>query len=162
MIMDITNGIARADSIEATPFLGATPNPDGSGDVAWKNNGNGTGIAYVLGTNNGIGAYTFVAILAGIASNDSTSIPASFVLGQNYPNPFNPTTVIDYQLPKDAHVTIKVYDVLGRVVATLVDGEESAGYHEVSFNGWRFASGVYFYRFTAQGVDQVKKMLLVK
>ncbi len=88
--------------------------------------------------------------------------PTGFSLGQAYPNPFNPTTTINYQLPKDAHVTIRVYDVLGRVVATLVDGEESAGYHEVSFDGSSFASGVYFYKMNAGNFSSVKKFLLLK
>ncbi|MCL4510227.1 MAG: T9SS type A sorting domain-containing protein [Bacteroidetes bacterium] len=85
-----------------------------------------------------------------------------FKLLQNYPNPFNPSTVIEYQLPKDAHVSIRVYDILGREIATLVDGEHTAGYHEITFNGSRFASGVYFYRLTAPGVNQINKMLMIK
>ncbi len=85
-----------------------------------------------------------------------------FKLGQAYPNPFNPTATITYQLPKDSRVTIKVYDILGREVATLVDGEESAGYHEVTFDGSRLASGVYFYRLTTNGLNLVKKMILMK
>lgn len=96
------------------------------------------------------------------SSEAKTNLPKTFALSQNYPNPFNPTTVIDYQLPKDTHVTLRVYDVLGREVATLVDGEVSAGYHQAAFNGSRFASGVYFYRLTTPGFTKVMKMLLVK
>lgn len=95
-------------------------------------------------------------------SVESTSLPKSFGLSQNYPNPFNPTTRIDYQLPNDAHVTIKVYDVLGREVATLVDGQQTAGYHEVSFNGASLASGIYFYKMTAGNYTAVKKLMLLK
>ncbi|MCL5267855.1 MAG: T9SS type A sorting domain-containing protein [Bacteroidetes bacterium] len=98
--------------------------------------------------------------VTGIKGNGTNLL--RFNRAQNYPNPFNPTTKIHYQLPKDARVTIRIYDVLGREVATLVDGEKPAGYHEVSFNGSQLASGVYFYRFTAPGVDVVKKMLLLK
>ena len=94
--------------------------------------------------------------------NDSTnSAPLKFELG-NYPNPFNPTTLIRYEIPKDAHVTIKVYDVLGRRIETLVDGNETAGTHEVTFNGSRFASGVYFYRLTTPTYSKVMKMLMLK
>ncbi len=104
--------------------------------------------------------------LAQASSNDlfvmTLDVPTKYTLSQNYPNPFNPTTMINYQLPKDAHVTLKVYDILGRIVATLVDGEETTGYHEVSFNGSQFASGVYFYRLDAAGHVLIKKMLLVK
>ncbi|MCL5268044.1 MAG: T9SS type A sorting domain-containing protein [Bacteroidetes bacterium] len=83
------------------------------------------------------------------------------VLG-NYPNPFNPATVISYGLNKGGHVTLRIYDVLGKVVATLVDGNENAGQHSVQFNGQNLASGIYLYRLTALGVDQVKKMILMK
>ncbi len=89
-------------------------------------------------------------------------IPDSYNLSQNYPNPFNPTTVIKYQVPKDTHVTIRVYDILGQQVATLVDGQVSAGYHQVTFNGSRFASGVYFYRISTPGYSKVMKMLELK
>lgn len=80
----------------------------------------------------------------------------------NYPNPFNPTTVISYQLSVSGHVTLKVYDILGREVTTLVNENQSGGLHSVSFDASRLASGVYFYRLTAPGINQVKKMLLTK
>ncbi len=88
--------------------------------------------------------------------------PSIYMLAQNYPNPFNPTTVIRYQLPNDSHVILKVYDVLGREVATLVDGSQSAGVHEVNFNASRFAGGVYFYRLTTLAYSEVRKMILIK
>jgi endo-1,4-beta-xylanase len=94
--------------------------------------------------------------------NTASNLPTSFNLDQNYPNPFNPTTTIRYQLPAKSYVTLKVYDVLGRLIATLVDGVQTPGVHEVSFDGSRYASGVYLYRFTAPGVNIVKKMLMVK
>jgi parallel beta-helix repeat protein len=83
-------------------------------------------------------------------------------LVQNYPNPFNPTTVISYNLKISGHVTLKVYDVLGREVMTLVDGNQDAGIHTTSFDGSNLSSGIYFYRITAPGVNQVKKMVLLK
>lgn len=88
--------------------------------------------------------------------------PGVFKLGQNYPNPFNPNTAISYRLSAVGHVTLAVYDVLGRKVATLVDGRQSDGVHTVFFNASELASGVYFYRLTASGVSVVKKMLLEK
>jgi hypothetical protein len=91
-----------------------------------------------------------------------SSLPASFVLSQNYPNPFNPTTVIEYQIPKSSQVVLNVYDILGRKVATLVDGRQSAGYYSVAFNAANLPSGVYFYELSAGGKTYSKKMELLK
>ena len=88
--------------------------------------------------------------------------PKEFKLEQNYPNPFNPTTTIQYQLPTDARVTLKVYDILGSEVATLINEEQEAGYKEVQFNGSGYASGMYVYRLQAGEYVSTKKMMLVK
>lgn len=88
--------------------------------------------------------------------------PSVFSLGQNYPNPFNPTTQIDYNVPESSHVTLRVYDVLGREVATLVNGEKTAGSYEATFNGERLPSGVYFYTLKAGSYAATKKMTLLK
>ena len=85
-----------------------------------------------------------------------------YLLNNNFPNPFNPSTAISYQLSAAGRVTLKVYDVLGREVATLVNGKENAGYYRVNFDGSKLASGVYFYRLTAGDFTSVKKMLMVK
>ena len=77
-------------------------------------------------------------------------IPSSFILEQNYPNPFNPSTVIKYGVPHEAHVSLKLYDVLGREVMTLVDGLVRAGFHEVSLDASGLSSGVYYYRLQAR------------
>ena len=89
-------------------------------------------------------------------------LPKAFSLFQNYPNPFNPTTTIHYDLPKTSRVTLQIYDVLGRKVATLVKEIEMAGKYTTSFDGSRLATGVYFYRLTAGDFVSTKKMLLVK
>ncbi len=95
--------------------------------------------------------------------NDTTKLtPLSFSLNQNFPNPFNPTTTIQYQLPVQGFVTLKVYDILGRDVATLVNQPMSDGPHTATFNGSRFSSGVYFYRITTNNFTETKKMLLLK
>lgn len=88
--------------------------------------------------------------------------PKEFRLEQNYPNPFNPTTTIQYQLPADARVTLKVYDILGSEVATLVNEEQEAGYKEVKFYGSNFASGMYIYRLTSGNFSSIKKMMIIK
>jgi hypothetical protein len=92
----------------------------------------------------------------------NTNIPKEFSLNQNYPNPFNPVTNIKYDLPKDVFVKIKIYDLLGREIKTLVNEFKQAGSYIVSFNGSEFASGVYFYRIQAGKFVQVKRMALIK
>lgn len=104
---------------------------------------------------------TSKSMKGGMESDVVAPIPKNFEL-ENYPNPFNPTTIIRYALPTDSRVTIKVYDMIGREVATLVDGDETQGYHEVTFDGSRYASGVYLYRLTAPNVTITMKMLLTK
>jgi glucuronoarabinoxylan endo-1,4-beta-xylanase len=81
---------------------------------------------------------------------------------QNYPNPFNPSTVISYQLPVTGYVTLKIYDLLGSEIATLVNGEIEAGYHEVNFDASKLSSGIYFYRLQAGNVVDMKKVILMK
>jgi hypothetical protein len=91
-------------------------------------------------------------------------------LYQNYPNPFNPTTTIQYAIPivkthlgeSLQHVTLKVYDILGREVTTLVNREQLHGKYKVEFNASLLASGVYIYRLTAGGFSAVKKLSLIK
>lgn len=88
--------------------------------------------------------------------------PIDFSLSQNYPNPFNPSTTIGYALPHRSHVTLAVYNTLGQHVATLVGGEDKAGYHEVQFTAKNLASGVYFYRLQTGDFVQTRKFLLVR
>jgi hypothetical protein len=95
-------------------------------------------------------------------SIETGAIPQSYELGQNFPNPFNPSTVIGYQLPVSGPVRLVVFNALGQEVATLVNGVEEAGYKSVSWNAGNVPSGVYYYRLTAGGVSDQKKMLLVK
>jgi|GEM_PF-2156420 len=99
----------------------------------------------------------------------TATVPVEFALGQNYPNPFNPTTMLNIELPDDALVTLKVYDVLGREVATVLQNEElSAGEEAIEFDASRLTSGVYFYRLTAVSLERnveftaTKKMILMK
>ncbi len=97
----------------------------------------------------------------------TANVPRAYALYQNYPNPFNPTTVISYQLSAVSHVTLEVYDVLGREIATLVDGQQNAGAYKVNFDGAIYPSGVYFYRIDAVGVNgkryvAIKKLMLMK
>jgi len=94
---------------------------------------------------------------------DDFSIPASISLSQNYPNPFNPTTIIQYAISSRQFVSLKVYDLLGREVATLVNEEKPAGNYEVEFDGTDFPSGIYFYRLSVDnGYNETRKMVLLK
>jgi hypothetical protein len=92
----------------------------------------------------------------------SPAIPNALTLDQNYPNPFNPTTVIRYALPRSGHVEIKVFNLLGAEVATLVDQVQSAGTFECRFDGTGLTSGVYFYRLQSNGFTATKKLLLLR
>jgi len=96
------------------------------------------------------------------ASLSESALPAHFHISQNYPNPFNPTTVIQYEIPGRSHVTLTVYDILGRRVATLVNDFREAGRYNVMFNGRGLASGMYLYRLQAGNFVSVKKMLVIK
>lgn len=88
--------------------------------------------------------------------------PKRFELLQNYPNPFNPLTVIGYELPYGTNVSLKIYDLLGREVLTLVDGLQEVGHQEATFDASAYSSGVYFYRLQAGNYSSVKKLMLLK
>jgi len=94
--------------------------------------------------------------------DDKTNIPNQYILSQNYPNPFNPFTTIEYILPKRTFVTLQIYDVLGRLVKILVNDEQPAGYHQITWDASGQASGMYFYRFQAGRFVEKKKMTLLK
>lgn len=94
--------------------------------------------------------------------NISSGIPSSFSLSQNYPNPFNPTTVIRFSLSGVSNASLKIYDVTGREVETLVNEKLQPGTYEASFDGSRLTSGVYFYKLETNGFRDVKKMMLIK
>jgi len=93
---------------------------------------------------------------------NKNKLPDEYALLQNYPNPFNPVTTIEYRIPEWSLVTIKVYDVLGNEVATLVNGEKPLGNYEVEFNANSLASGIYFYQLKAGKFIETKKMVLMK
>ncbi len=103
-----------------------------------------------------------ISDVVGIDDEGLSDLPTSFALGQNYPNPFNPQTSINYALPKDSHVKIEVFDLLGRRVETVVNSDQEAGVHEVIWNAERQASGIYFYRMQADGFNKTNKMLLLR
>jgi len=100
-------------------------------------------------------------------SVDESIVPGKFELFQNYPNPFNPTTIIKYEIPDQVRndrslVTLKVYDVLGNEIATLVNEEKEPGTYEVEFDASKLPSGIYFYRLNAGSFIETKKMILLR
>ena len=97
-----------------------------------------------------------------LKNTNPNSISLTYSLSQNYPNPFNPTTKISFALPKAGFVTLKIYDILGREIKTLVNEIRQDGNYSVDFNASEFSSGVYFYRIQANDFTDVKRMLLVK
>lgn len=89
-------------------------------------------------------------------------IPADYSLSQNYPNPFNPLTMISYQLPINSNVSLKVYNILGQDIATLVNEQQSAGTYSVSFDASAYSSGIYYFKLSSGSFNQVRKMVLMK
>ena len=105
-----------------------------------------------------------VGSLSSIATdvNISNNLPTEYSLEQNHPNPFNPTTTINYTLPGEGHVTLKIYDIQGNEIKTLVNETKAAGYYNVVFDASNLSSGLYFYSIRSGDFLSTKKMLLLK
>ena len=131
-------------------FLDDSSNVYVAGDVADSTNGWNF---FILKINQKMGSNV---------DNRNSGLPNAYSLSQNYPNPFNPTTTIKYSVPKSSFVSLTVYDLLGREIASLVNEEKPPGVYTVNFNGSNFASGIYFYRFRAGSFIQTKKFVLIK
>ncbi len=147
---DLRGLAGGAAIVFASGFLNPSANQNGAAFGLFAALPNGTVVALPA-----------VDASAGLAKVES-SLPSDFALNQNYPNPFNPTTTIEFSLPTPSDVSLKVYNVIGQEVASLVDGPMGAGSHTVQFDASNLSSGVYFYRLTAGGVTQSKKMSLLK
>ena len=151
------------------------------GTILRTTNGGATWMLQSSGTNAWLGAISFTDANTGTAVGGYGTIlrtttggtvwvreephglkPRKFMLSQNYPNPFNPSTIIRYQLPVASYVTLKIYNVLGQEVATLVHEEMKPGRYEVTWAGSGFASGVYFYRLQAGSYTETKKLVLMR
>ena len=125
------------------------------------------GTGWSAGINDSV--YKWIGFSTETAVNDGMVTPINYGLSQNFPNPFNPSTTIKYSLPKASFVTLKVYDLLGREIATLVNEEKPAGNFEINFDAYNLSSGVYFYKINAEPVGKragsfikTKKLLLMK
>jgi len=109
------------------------------------------------------GVIDLIADLSPIGVNEKElGTPKTYVLGQNYPNPFNPVTTIEYSIPLSSHVTLKVYDMLGKEVAEIVNKVQNTGTYIVNWDASGFSSGIYFYRLSAGSFVETKKMILTK
>ncbi len=144
-----TNDGGISWTVQATPINVATE------DAYFIN----AGLGWAAG-NNGI-ILKFIDLTVRVDDDDFTYI-SDFVLEQNYPNPFNPSTNIKYTVESGQFISLKVYDILGNEVATLVNEEKSAGLYNIKFNAAEFTSGVYFYRLQAGSFVQTRKMILLK
>jgi Secretion system C-terminal sorting domain len=134
-------------------------------DVTALNN-SGTGYVHlVIGDYNNLTdtvGFDFTASTVPITSVGNADSPIKYSLQQNYPNPFNPSTRIEFSLGKEEHVNLKVYDILGNLVTTLVDENRPAGDYKISLNASNLPSGVYIYRLQTKNYTQSRKMLLLK
>jgi photosystem II stability/assembly factor-like uncharacterized protein len=170
-------------SLNAIKFLNASEGwvAADSGKIFKTSDGGGHWLNQTTGVQSSLTSVDFADSLHGVAVGDGgvllitknggvtavigrtiAFIPGTPTLQQNYPNPFNPTTIISYSLPGSIRAVLKVYDVLGREVRTLVDEKQKAGYHNVTFQAADLPSGVYFYRLQAGTYSETKKLLLLK
>ena len=105
----------------------------------------------------------FIGYMGPTAVNDGrTALPVSYKLDQNYPNPFNPTTTINFSIPRQSMVALKIFNILGQEVKTLVNENKAPGNYSINFNASNLSSGVYFYSIKTENYYQVKKMMLLK
>jgi hypothetical protein len=139
-------------------FVAGSGNSNSPKDYSFTDNKplNGSRFNYRLKQIDSDGGYEFSNVI------EAEIVPEEYILNQNYPNPFNPVTKITYQLSKESKVVIKVYDLLGAEVASIVNETKEPGYYEVEFNGINLPSGTYIYRMTAVDFVEVKKMILMK
>jgi len=167
--VDYNNGWAVGGRL----FVGALILKTTNGGINWSDN------LTIPGTVNLFNSVHFIDVNNGWAVGDSGSIyhttnggvtfigdestqPSEFILEQNFPNPFNPSTKIKYSVPQSSNVVIKVYDILGNEIETLVNEEKPAGTYELTWYAEGLSSGVYFYQLKAGEFIQTKKMLLLK
>ena len=110
----------------------------------------------------GVAPFSSQGTVLSVEGSADQTTPQTYTLDQNYPNPFNPSTVISYRLPLTGHVSLKVYDMIGREVATLVNEVKATGSYEVMFDASKLSSGIYFYQLKSGQFNSVKKMMLIK
>lgn len=163
--LEFTDGPASPIS-EITAFFQDPTSSEGFLDTTGHSNFNfaypTTAQSYTVGSDGKpIGALNWFGMIVGV-KDYLTEIPEDFELYQNYPNPFNPSTKIAYNLPSSSFVTLKVYNVLGKEIAVLVNEEQPSGLYELDYNASNLTSGVYFYKLETESFTKTNKMLLMK
>jgi len=131
-----------------------------NGTYYWKVSAYDTDSLLTWGSNTDNDPWEIQINTSGLSENNA--LPSDFHLYTNYPNPFNPTTTFKYELPKESKVVLSVFDMNGRLVETIVNQTQSAGYYSVQWDATQYSSGVYIYRIQAGGFQQVKKCVLMK
>jgi hypothetical protein len=139
----------------ATSFTYSSGSTSGPNWYYYSTNTAGDSIAYYL-------VRAYVSFPATGVQTTVELTPSAFTLGQNYPNPFNPSTAIRFELPVRSFVLLKVFDMVGREVATLVNGFKDAGSQEVKFDASGYPSGIYFYHIVTDKYVETKKLVLIK
>lgn len=135
------------------------PDPNNASNAKWPALGT---IRNDMGAYGGPGSKIIANSVVGISGHQEILSPDKFYLAQNYPNPFNPVTVISYSINTSSHVSLKVYNALGKEVSTLVNSKQNAGIYSVRFDGAGLSTGIYFYQLRTDGVVETKKMNLIK
>jgi hypothetical protein len=153
------NAVVETYDVDVTGLEGGAALLLASGFLSPADNNNGPAFGVLIVLPDGT---AFLAPTSTSIDDERAMTPSSFELKGNYPNPFNPSTVIRYNVPNTADVTLAVYDMLGRQVALLVNGVQTAGSYDVTFNANNLSSGVYLYRLQSGDFVQTQKMMLVK
>ncbi len=155
---DVQRAVSGTEEWETIGFVNGHGNSNSPKDYSFVDASNHGGkVSYRLKQIDVDGSFNYSMVV-----ELNTSLVKEFMLEQNYPNPFNPTTVISYSIPTDSHVSIKVYDVLGNLISTLVNKNQTTGIYKVDFDANELNNGVYFYKIQAGNFTSVKKMLLLK
>ncbi len=163
-LIDVTAGPDKAVLVDSTADLGNNANLNATGDVDVKVNPDGSIVLFVLVGNNGLAAFVTDRL---VSVGSGQNVPTRFVLEQNYPNPFNPSTTIRYHVPVAGSLSLRIFDLLGREIQTLVEEFKTAGSYAVTWDGknnagLRMPSGIYFYTLKTESMAQTRKMILMQ
>jgi hypothetical protein len=164
----IIDGTYPTDANVNRVMITIAPIGNGSNSLSYDQNGTG-GSRWYFYVSDAAGDSAYYYLIRAYVSFPATGVrttvelnPLTFKLGQNYPNPFNPSTTIQFELPSRSLMTLKVYDLIGREVATLVNGIKEAGSHEIKFDASGLPSGIYLYRIVTDKYVETKKLVLIK